>query len=580
MLRDIIEKFNNIKNLDNKIMDTYIPADGTYIIIKQNNNGELKEFSKVDIKLDKKTRDIDRTIENIELLIKLDYNSKLIDMNKPIDGKKIIHSNNYLSFFVKKDSLALDDEGERKLTNEIIENYYNILENPMIKYEKKTKSKEIYEELEKRLGKVDIEKLSKIRSWVSENIYDLDVDLSKKDYLKIFFLYDEKYFEVENERYLLPNIFNSNEFNVKISNNIFGVPNNNMGLNSKKPYLENKTRKIRVPILMNREEILLQKKIFDYFYNLACMGFNNIYVDDSVHYKRSNESIDRDFNGIYLRIKKGKELEILDFEIISAYKENLNKPFNFENILGESYDILGKNTEIEYGVKRKRGDIHKLIDEIIFSKYLINSYYAEKVSIKDEVLEQSVLLSRDKLFQWFYKGNDVGVGTILQQVSILIIKSSINKNYLIKAMNQFNLKYSLKNYFFEEEENMADIIKDIKDKLRRKISEKATNSIESDREYFFAVGQLTSYFISKSKGKSKPMSLVNPIISSKTDEKIKLKISLLFKKYNYDINLDSDLRFKNLYSMILAYKPEGKIENDLIIAGYLNSNLIYEKKEQ
>lgn len=580
MLRDIIGKFSNIKNLDNKIMDTYIPADGTYVIVKQNNNGELKEFSKVDIKLDKKTRDIDRTIENIELLIKLDYNSKLIDMNKPIDGKKIIHSNNYLSFFVKKDSLALDDEGERKLTNEIIENYYNILENPMIKYEKKTKSKEIYEELEKRLGKVDIEKLSKIRSWVSENIYDLDVDLSKKDYLKIFFLYDEKDFEVENERYLLPNIFNSNEFNVKISNNIFGVPNNNMGLNSKKPYLENKTRKIRVPILMNREEILLQKKIFDYLYNLACMGFNNIYVDDSVHYKRSNESIDRDFNGIYLRIKKGKELEIIDFEIISAYKENLNKPFNFENILGESYDILGKNTEIEYGVKRKRGDIHKLIDEIIFSKYLINSYYAEKVSIKDEVLEQSVLLSRDKLFQWFYKGNDVGVGTILQQVSTLIIKSSINKNYLIKAMNQFNLKYSLKNYFFEEEENMADIIKDVKDKLRRKISEKATNSIESDREYFFAVGQLTSYFISKSKGKSKPMSLVNPIISSKTDEKIKLKLSLLFKKYNYDINLDSDLRFKNLYSMILAYKPEGKIENDLIIAGYLNSNLIYEKKEQ
>lgn len=580
MLRDIIEKFSNIKNLDNKIMDTYIPADGTYVIIKQNNNGELKEFSKVDIKLDKKTRDIDRTIENIELLIKLDYNSKLIDMNKPIDGKKIIHSNNYLSFFVKKDSLALDDEGKRKLTNEIIENYYNILENPMIKYEKKTKSKEIYEELEKRLGKVDIEKLSKIRSWVSENIYDLDVDLSKKDYLKIFFLYDEKDFEVENERYLLPNIFNSNEFNVKISNNIWGVPNNNMGLNSKKPYLENKTRKIRVPILMNREEILLQKKIFDYLYNLACMGFNNIYVDDSVHYKRSNESVDRDFNGIYLRIKKGKELEILDFEIISAYKENLDKPFNFENILGESYDILGKNTEIEYGVKRKRGDIHKLIDEIIFSKYLINSYYVEKVSIKDKVLEQSVLLSRDKLFQWFYKGNAVGVGTILQQVSTLIIKSSINKNYLIKAMNQFNLKYSLKNYFFEEEENMADIIKDVKDKLRRKISEKATNSIESDREYFFAVGQLTSYFISKSKGKSKPMSLVNPIISSKTDEKIKLKLSLLFKKYNYDINLDSDLRFKNLYSMILAYKPEGKIENDLIIAGYLNSNLIYEKKEQ
>lgn len=115
---------------------------------------------------------------------------------------------------------------------------------------------------------------------------------------------------------------------------------------------------------------------------------------------------------------------------------------------------------------------------------------------------------------------------------------------------------------------MADIIKDIKGNLRGKISEKSTMSIESDRECFFAVGQITSYFISKSKGKNKPMSLVNPIISAKSDEKVKQKLSLLFKKYNYDINLDSDLRFKNLYSMILAYKPDGKIENDLIIAGF------------
>lgn len=88
MLKDIIEKFSNIKNLDNRIMDTYIPADGTYIIVKPNSNGNLEEFFKVDIKFDKKTRDIDRTIENIELLIKLDYNSKIINTDKPIDKKK------------------------------------------------------------------------------------------------------------------------------------------------------------------------------------------------------------------------------------------------------------------------------------------------------------------------------------------------------------------------------------------------------------------------------------------------------------------------------------------------------------
>lgn len=236
--------------------DTYVLADGTYIIIKPTKDGSLESVFKVDIKLDKKTRDIDRTIENIDLLINLDYNSKLIDMDKPMGGKKKIHSNNYLSFFVKKDSLILDDKGKRKLTEEIIDNYYKILENPMVIYEKNRKAKEIYEAIEEKLGKVDNLKLNEIRTWIMENNYDLEIDLSKSDYLKIFFLYDEKDFEVEYERYLLPNIFNNNDFNVKIDGETLGLPNNNMGLNAKKPYLENKTRKIRVPVLMNQEDIL------------------------------------------------------------------------------------------------------------------------------------------------------------------------------------------------------------------------------------------------------------------------------------------------------------------------------------
>ena len=61
--------------------------------------------------------------------------------------------------------------------------------------------------------------------------------------------------------------------------------------------------------------------------------------------------------------------------------------------------------------------------------------------------------------------------------------------------------------------------------------------------------------------------------------KLKTKLRQLFVKYNYDMDQDKDLRFKNLYSMIIGYEVEDKINTDLIIAGYLNSNLIYEKKE-
>ena len=96
-----------------------------------------------------------------------DYYSGLIDMNKPIDGKKIIHSNNYLSFFVKKDSFV-----NGKLTNEVIENYYNVLRNPRLKYSK-PKAKALYNLVEEDIGTVDEEKLTKIEEWIKKNIFEL-----------------------------------------------------------------------------------------------------------------------------------------------------------------------------------------------------------------------------------------------------------------------------------------------------------------------------------------------------------------------------------------------------------------------
>lgn len=50
-------------------------------------------------------------------------------MDKPQDPKKVIHSNSYLSFWVKQDSL---DNG--KLDMQAIDRYYDVLKNPRAKY--------------------------------------------------------------------------------------------------------------------------------------------------------------------------------------------------------------------------------------------------------------------------------------------------------------------------------------------------------------------------------------------------------------------------------------------------------------
>ena len=573
MLNQALEIFKKEyeKYGDNLILDSYIPADGTYIIVKPKDGDFVIDKDEiVDIKLDKKTKDIDRTIVNFKFICLADYNSKLLDMNKPIDSKKIIHSNNYLSFFVKKDNLRND-----KLTDEVIDNYYKVLGNPLLKYTK-PKAKELYNSVEKIVGKLDKARLNKIRNWIKANIFNLLKNNSGKDYLKIFFYYPEEEYEREGERYLVPNLYNNNDSNVVLNNEIYGLPNDNMGLNAKKPYLENKTRKTAAPYLINQEEVMLQKNFFDFLMNNAAVGKVNIYMGEKIFPLESGKTLDDDFTGIYLRLKKGKEVEIHDFDVIPWYKPELIKEFQYKNVLGIDYDKL----KGQYNSFKTLYGMQILINEVLFSKFLVPNYFTEPkdLSINDVVLKNNLLMARTGLFNWFYKGASKNIWQILNKVSISLVKGSIENGYMTKASDQFNLRISLKEYF-EGGEEMADVIFDLKGNLRKKISTKDTGYIENDREYFFAIGQLVSFFISRSKGKKKPLSLANPFINAKKDEMIKDKLKALYKKYNYDIESYS-YKFKNLYAMVMSYEINEKVNDDMIIAGYLNSNLLYEKDEE
>lgn len=575
MLKDCIEIFEKELLLkgDKLIIDNYLPSDGTYVIVSiEDDKFFIKEA--FDIKYNKKSDEIEGR-ENIYFkeVCEYDYNSKLIGMNKPIDIKKIIQSNNYLSFFVKKESI-----GNKKLTNEIIDNYYKVLSNPKLKYTE-TKAKEIYNSIEQSIPQIDQEFLKKIQSWIKENIFELDnlgIEIKGKDYLKIFFEDPIQTYINEGKRYLIPNIYNKNEFNQILSNEIYGVPNNNLGLNPKKPYLENKSRKLKVPCLLNEAEVLLQKKFFDYMLSLASKGKVNIYInDEGIRAFKNDEMIDKDFTGIYLRIKKGKEVEIQSYDLITSYKYLLKNRFELKNVLELSDDYI-VNEYTKYG---DRKNLQLVISNILFSKYLVNNYFTDEkdISIKDNTLKKNLLISRDKIFDYTYKGNENGIYELLNKVSLDLIKNNIANGYIIKASHQYNMRCSLENYF-KGGVNMADLIYDMKNNLREKINAKDTQSIESDKEYYFAVGQFVNFLLSKSKSKNKLHSLANPFINAKSDKVIKEKLRNIYKRYNYDIDMYSK-RVNNIYAMIVSYETQGKVDQDMIIAGYLHSNLIYEGKK-
>lgn len=572
MLKDVIKTFKKElkKKRERYLTDDYIPADGEYIIVDTFENN-FQILDRVNIKMNKKTKEIEGTNEYFPFIRKADYMSRLLDMNKPIDPKKVIHSNNYLTFFIKKENI-----NNGKLKDEIIDKYYEILKNPLIKYTK-PKARQLYEEVEKSCGKPNENLIEEIKIWIKNNIYNfVEKDNKEKTYLKIFFKYDEDKYKKESEKYILTNLYNSNDYNTTIEGEIYGLSNDNMGLNSKKPYLENKSRKSKLPYLLTKEEVLIQKQFFDYLMNQVSKGRTNIYInEEEIKPINNDEMLEKKFEGYYLRIKKGKELEIHDFDNIVSYRQDI-RPFKLQNVLG-----FEKSKITNYGEIKKRESLKDLINEVFFSTLLTRNYFTEPkdLNIKDNILKRNLLLSRNVLFTWFYKGINNNVWKVLNSSSLDLIKGSMNNGYLYKASDQFNLRASFKNYF-EGGYDMADVLSEIKNSLREKINKDNKNNIDitldDDRQYYFAVGQLTGYFISLNKSKNKNHSLANPIINGKKDKRIKAELRKLYTRYNYRIDCGNK-RVERLYAMVSSYIPESKVDEDLIIAGYLHSSLIYEK---
>lgn len=597
MFKECLDVFSEmLKHEDNLILKGYVPADGSYIIVK--NDGTVKN---ADIKFDKKTRDLNCTDDTLlNDICFYDYHSKLISMNKPIDIKKVIHSNNYLAFAVKKESITT------KLTEAIIDNYYDTLKNPLEKkYKKSKEASKIYQKFEEDHGVVNITLLEKCRSWIKQNVFSIDklvnVDLGKKEYLKIFFEVFEtneednkknkELFIQEDNRYIYPNIYNNNYYNVEVDGKIQGIPDNNMGMNAKKPFLSIKTRKNPASYLLDGDTALLQKQFFEYLMNFATNGKDNIYVDiinnkiEAYSDKEEREKFSGIEAGYYLRIQKGKELEIQVQDNIVNYQDKLLLNFNYQDFFNMNIEKYPEYTK-DIGIYTKRTDVGRLINNIFFSKYLLTNYFtdANDISVKDSVLKRIIIMYRNVIFDWIYKGIDNNFEVVEKQFALELIKNTLINDYNLRAMTQLNLHWSFEDYFANLEKRGGEKMADIATKIRMSVKEKVMSKdkaviVSNNEEYYYAIGQLMAYFISLSKASKKAQSLINPVLNAQNDTVIKTRLLQLYKKYNYNI-LTKNSRVKNLYAMILGYKPEGKVNQEMILFGYMDNNVIYTKSEE
>lgn len=587
MLQEAMEVFQIMlqEKGERIITDAYIPKDGTYRLIVMKDDGWVIK-DPVDIIFNKKTNTVDISNDMDYLLIQeLDYKSKLLEMNKPIDPKKVIHSNNYLSLAVKKESVT-----SGKLSEEIIQQYYEILRNPNKKYEKKTQARALYHVAEERLGQPDIEAIDKIEKFILANKEDIwkGINLEKKNYVKLFFVYQEEektkeIYKIESERYLIPNIYNNNNFNMEFEKGIVGLPNDNMGMNSKKPYLENKTRKVKVPYLLDQESALLQSKFFDYLFGQVSKKRFHIYVDniDKKICSYTNKDKPEDIvSGYYLRCRMGKAgAEICEADVITHYKTKLEPGLVLKNYIEIPEERIEKS-KIHYDEAiEDQWVIMDLINGIFFEGKLKNNFFtdARDMNIYDDCLKQSILKSRNILANWFWRGEQNQLVKILDDVSLALIKNSILNDETFAAQRKFNLRWSLLEYLDDQEVGVH--MSEIRNQLREHIN--VAKDVEwdfiSDEEYSYAVGQAVSYLLHLSKANNKTESYVNPFFNAKNSKVIKQRLLRMYTKYNYQIIHINGGRNAQLLSHVMEYEPK-EIKHELIMAGFTAPSLMYEKK--
>ena len=573
MINESLEVFKKIydKEGEELVVSKHIPKDGTYILV---NIESEKIINKLNIAYDKKNKKIDGELNQYYSYIRaFDYYSNLVDMNKPMDSKKTIHSNQIYSFFIKKDSIR-----ENKLTKSIIEGYKKNLLNPEEKYNSK-EAKELYKNIANKLPEIEKETVEKIFLWIETNINEDLLEDSKKDYLKIFFVKSDldislELFKNEHKRYLIPNIFNSNDYNKKIEETIYGLSNNNMGLNAKKTFLENKTRKISTPYLVDTEEILLQYAFYNYLLPEVKQGNYFIYFTENEIIPKTYKDACPNGARYLLNATYSKDIDIKNFNIISkSDSQEIN--INFREILHQKRK---DSDEIEYG-NLNREKIMNNINKILFYNSLLGNFLASDgdLDIKDIEIKKLLMKYRNAFYKWFYLNDETEVKKSIKKIYLDAVMVAIGNGHLFKANQQLDLGFCLEEYFYKKSELMEEIMSIKEVFLNHTLSEEDWELL-NDEEYFFAVGQILAYinYMRNSKAKSlnfiKQLTFIkNPTILKEKIKKIVISYSHIFETKNKKIN--------RTISNISLYQPK-EIKIDILLAGFTADIVFFKKREE
>ncbi len=432
MIYDILEEFKKLyeDKGDNLILGSYTLKDGLYIKIKKDGTCdyfESKTVKKEKIFLNSLGKEDTNTYNWFK---ETDYYSSYLNSNKSLFDKKI-HNINYFSLYFKVENSSYVKE-------KIREHFLHLLSFKKFKDKKEKDILKKYEDYIKVFSrKKDIVRKYKIIIEKYDEIVKESEKLGIKNYIKIFFDEDLVRYKNESEIYLSLKIFNDIKYNKNLDDNIFGLSNGNMGLNSKKPFLENKSRKLSIPFLINSENALLLKKFFDW---LKLQPYRN----------ENNVSIDRYLNeeNFYIQKKtKNDEAEIVDFDYIPLKSDEIKK--DFKSIYVKNYLKIKKDKKtIEDYEIRNLNLLEQRVNELFYNNQLVFNYYKDSKDIKvssflSKELQSILFITKFSMNNYFRKYDKSNFLSIIKKYGTSCILDAFLHSREYKGTEALNLKFAI-----------------------------------------------------------------------------------------------------------------------------------------
>ncbi|GEM_PF-3960752 len=569
MLNELVKLFKAVyeKHGDKIILDFYKPKEGLYLRVNKDKSKEWLYINK-DIK----------NSPLYEWLKSADYYSS-INMQKSVDPKKKIHSNNYLSMFLKSETVfgGIDKNALSSIDiKDRIEDYFNILENSETK-----SANNIYKEF---LGlspdKKDFTSIRKNKKFLLDNYEDIIEEIKSKKhecgkYIKIFFEASLDEYKEEYMQYMSTRIFNKNEYNIYIDGEIFGLADDNITSSSNKPFLKLRNMKCEVPYRIKFNDAFIHRKFFDWLKSqLVRVGYIPLDFTFQSHMKKYNELISADY--YYLdTIIKNDNVIITDFDYISSFEQSLN--LKIEEVLKLRTAKDKDKGKVSSKCVATLRELEHIVDIVYFKGKLINAYYS-KVSMKGiSMINYNILLLYWKSFyDCFRKNKPEALKKILPKISLDIARDCILNNELARATKLYNLIMTMMQYFGGNIK-MAKELTELVNIVKSKIASNESVNCESDEEFYFLSGQLTYFILSKNKTKNKTLYTLYPILCARDGQELKKKIILILNRYQYAISA-SNYYFNRAFSMIMTFNSEKNMREmeGVFLAGFLANNVFYE----